>query len=139
MILPTRYIVGWKMQLEIKNPKDSNMVTYQQIKALIADTDGATVDRFGNLPTRRFLASPYKHAEKRFQFDLTAPEFSRWAKVHSHLLSRPDHYIGVWKHQGTTYLDVVVETDSKEVAIRICRDNRQLAYFDRIKGESVYV
>lgn len=114
-------------------------MTALRITTLLQSGAGFTISRFGTGPAKRYVVSPYKHAERIFRFGITTTEVRNWLRANSRLIQREGHYIGGWRHGGDDYLDICVETDSEATAREICRKNQQSAFYDTLTGDSIYV
>ena len=73
-------------------------------------------------------------------FDLNSITFENvrdYVKAHWADLKQPDHYFGGWVDSGKAYLDCSIIKHSEDEAIKVARDNDQLAYFSFEKMETV--
>lgn len=125
-----------------------NPVPYKRnelIGDLSADNAGATWSPLTGLsPAHGFCFSPYEKISK--VIDSTDPAeiddaFDRFAEKHRDLLSKPDHYMGLWRSDKDhkLYLDVSVAGNSAEEARRKCLAHDQQAFFDLQTLKSVTV
>lgn len=51
----------------------------------------------------------------------------------------PLNLIGTWVHEGYIHIDPVMFTPVKSLAEKLARENRQIAYYDLAKGETIHV
>lgn len=104
-----------------------------------ARAGGFSTSLHGAVPKDGFMVSPYKGAERRY----SASSFSRddvvgYRNEHADLLRRPNHYLGGWRDGEDIYLDVSVRTPDLGSAVRLARENGQLAVYDVAGGTSIY-
>lgn len=82
--------------------------------------------------TQTYSVSPYKDREQVIPGQPTKEQLAAYVEKNKDLLSTPDHALGTWFNpdDGNTYLDVAITVSDKETALRIARENKQLAIFD---------
>jgi hypothetical protein len=93
-------------------------------------------------PTEGFVVSPYKDRETILDTKTLKPmDFANFIVKNNDLLSKPKHYFGAWhnKDDGKVYLDVAIVAAKAAEAEKLSRQNKQLAYFDLGKKETVNV
>lgn len=86
------------------------------------------------------ILSPYSDREQVIGIDELKPaDLARYVVKNIDKLKKPDHYFGAWVDNGKVYLDVSIVVHDKSKAESLCKQHKQLAYFDLDKMESVYV
>lgn len=82
--------------------------------------------------TQTYSVSPYKDREQVIPGQPTKEQLAAYVEKNKDLLSTPDHALGTWYNpdDGNTYLDVAITVSDKETALRVARENNQLAIFD---------
>lgn len=82
--------------------------------------------------TQTYSVSPYKDREQVIPGQPTKEQIDAFIDKNKDLLSTPDHALGTWYNpeDGNTYLDVAITVSDKETALRVARENKQLAIFD---------
>lgn len=82
--------------------------------------------------TQNFAVSMYKDREQVIPGQPTKEQLRAFIEKNKDLLSTPDHTLGTWFNEddGNTYLDVSIVVPDMAEALRIARDNQQLAIFD---------
>lgn len=150
-----------------KNPKDEKTRTelaylnqYKQIikgNSSLAETGdilktvntpdgGATFNPINNSsPVAGFCYSPYPEASRTVKFTDNLADNKKklmdYMKENKELLSKKNHYIGLWNDPATgiIYMDVSVHSMNAKTAREQCEQKDQIAYFDLQTGESVTV
>ena len=62
-----------------------------------------------------------------------------YVSEHGFMLSDVTYNLGGWINDGKLYLDISVVYDNEEEAIRMAKENKQLAYFDIANGKEIFV
>jgi hypothetical protein len=82
------------------------------------------IELFGNKVAREILVYSY---------------VKMYVSEHGFMLSDVTYNLGGWINDGKLYLDISVVYDNEEEAIRMAKENKQLAYFDIANGKEIFV
>lgn len=105
-----------------------------------AEAGGFSYSRFAGAPSDGFMVSPYKEAETPIPVEEFDPgDVASFRRKWARKLKNPDHYLGGWRDGDTIYLDIAVRRKSADEAAELARKHGQLAYYDIVKGVTVYV
>lgn len=87
-----------------------------------------------------FVVSPYKDRERVFD-KIKVTDLAQYVVDNIDLLSKDGHYFGGWADpdSGKVFLDVSIATPDQNQAAQICKDKKQLAYFNMETMETVTV
>ncbi len=82
--------------------------------------------------TINYAVSMYKDREQVIPGQPTKEQLAAYVEKNADLLAQPDHTLGTWfnEEDGNTYLDVSIVVPDMAEALRIARENNQLAIFD---------
>lgn len=87
-----------------------------------------------------YAVSPYPMAERIIQDRaLMAADLAAYLADYADLLSKPNHCLGVWIDEETTYLDVSIIVADAGTARRVALDHNQLAYFHLDTATTTYL
>jgi hypothetical protein len=89
--------------------------------------------------TSNYAVSAHKDRELVVQGALTETALSKYIADNADLLSQPGKTLGTWLNpdDGNTYLDVSQVTSDRTEAMKVARDNDQLAIFDLSSFETI--
>lgn len=93
-------------------------------------------------PTSGFMVSIDKKNELVYKLkDFSGKDIDKYIKDHQKELSLKDSYVGGWvnKRKRKVYLDVSIHVNTREEAIALGRKNNQEAFYDVVKGKTVYL
>lgn len=80
--------------------------------------------------TEGYLVSPYKDCETVLELeDFSIKTIKEFIVRNIEILRSPDHYLGLWKYNGSYYIDVSVYVKSEQTAYEIARAADQEAFF----------
>jgi len=71
--------------------------------------------------------------------DMTRLDILRYIVRHAKLLNKPSAFLGGWLDEGYGYLDVSINVEDKAEALAMAKANKQLAIYDVVSGESIYL
>lgn len=71
--------------------------------------------------------------------ELNEVEIRNFCLENSDLLAEPNNFLGAWIEGNSVYLDVSTFVYSKQKAIKMAKDNNQLAIFDLVNLQTIYV
>jgi len=94
---------------------------------------GTTISVFGKVPKKGYALSIYKGRELKVPAkQITSKHFKDYIKSNKDVLSQKDHFVGSWHNtdDGYVYLDVSVVKNNLDDAMKLARENKQLAVFD---------
>lgn len=60
-------------------------------------------------------------------------------KQNFNLLKNSENYLGTWENNGKIYIDISTNFISKDEALKVAKDNKQLAIFDLQEMKSIYL
>lgn len=115
------------------------MLKCSDLKQMVRDNGGFSVSPSGDSPKSGFMVSVrdlYK-----ISLDLIEQDEIDFA---SDIASEINGYIGGWLDVNDTninnfYMDISVNIQDKEQALKVARENGQLAIYDIEKNESIYL
>ena len=115
------------------------MLKCSKLKQMVKDNGGFSISPNGDTPKSGFMVSVrdlYK-----ISLDLIEQDEIDFA---SDIASEIGGYIGGWLDVNDTninnfYMDISVNVEDKEKAIEIARENGQLAIFDVVNCETIYL
>ena len=110
----------------------SSKVANSAYKATV-EAGGHTVSLTGEIPTARYMFSPYKANEKIIPMKSFHPHhIDNYIKENKHLLTKPNHHLGTWhnKETGNVHLDVSIPHHNRLEALTAAQKHNQLAIFD---------
>lgn len=89
--------------------------------------------------TKNYAVSAHKDRELVIQGALTEAALSKYIADNADLLSQPGKTLGTWLNpdDGNTYLDVSQVTPDRAEAMRVARENNQIAIFDLSSFETI--
>lgn len=92
------------------------------------------------LPTTGYAFSPEKETEAVVD-TLTPAALQFYVYEHRDRLALPNRYLGIWKNpvDGLTYIDVSTVEQDRARAFERARKAQQLAVYDIVAGESIYL
>lgn len=93
-------------------------------------------------PKDGFMLSISNKNERVYNLDtFSRKNIDDYMKLHQGVLKRSGGFVGGWIDTKTNkiYLDISINVKSSSDAERLCKQYKQLAYYDLVKGESVYV
>jgi len=115
------------------------MLKCSELKQMVKDNGGFSISPNGDTPKSGFMVSVrdlYK-----ISLDLIEQDEINFA---SDIASEVNGYIGGWLDTQSDspfnfYMDISVNIQDKEQALKIARENGQLAIYDVVNGESIYL
>lgn len=110
----------------------------------LAKEDGFTFDpKTSSFPEKGFAVSIVKNRERVLEGNLiaTVSDFKSYVEDNKDFLSEPNANFGGWynKDDGKVYLDVSIVVDTQEEATKLALEHKQLAIFDLVKKDTIYV
>lgn len=103
----------------------------------VKEGGGATVTIYGDRPKEGFVVAVSKASEKKVpEGKFTEKDIYKYADSLYNDLQENDA-IGLWKHEGDVYMDVVRVFDDEAAAARHAVTNDQIAYYDLKAGKEV--
>jgi hypothetical protein len=105
--------------------------TVRDILEVVESSGGITYNMTqGNLAqTNNYSVSVYPEREKVVSV-IDFDEIERYIIDNEDLLRDPNNSLGIWSHEGQTWLDVVVTIPNKEQALELGREHGQLTIWD---------
>ena len=70
---------------------------------------------------------------------MTKEDILGYATNNGETLSQPNVYLGGWLDEGIGYLDISTNVRNLQEAIELAMASDQLAIWDIVKGESIYL
>jgi hypothetical protein len=149
---------AFSAEFEEQTERLASLATYITRK-ILKNKDGGTVDGTGkdySLGDRP--ASGYGVAFKKFETVYVIDDFFDFSELFSVILQklrelefqtnkkeevgeiRP-HYLGWWtdENSGSLYMDLVAVISNKQAALKLARDQQQLAIFDFSNSSTLYI
>ena len=77
-----------------------------------------------------YMVSLYGHEETHSVYSLTIDDIRTYIFANFYPLRKSRHFFGMWRNLDKVYLDVSVYVPTFEDAVRLGRENNQLAIFD---------
>lgn len=92
-------------------------------------------------PTKGFVLSIYPEREAIYDADKVSPKTIRdyLRKNIDFIKGNPKRHLGGWLDGGKVYLDISEIVNNAEEAMRLCKEHKQLAFFDLEKMETIFV
>lgn len=113
-----------------------NAKRLKKLKEMIIENEGLTLTNEGEIASLKdgFMVSLYGY-EKVIK-DI---KYLELAQVKSYLkkAKKLDAFVGFWIDDDKVYLDISVNIGDKKEALRIARENKQLAIFDCSNMETI--
>lgn len=102
----------------------------QTVAALLATEEGATYDVIANTAkTSGGVCVAVKGYERIVSEADVLAETETFVSEHRSLFEEEGYYLGLWKHEGQVYFDIV-EVLAREEAIIAGRERNEIAVFD---------
>lgn len=109
----------------------------KQIKSVVNTYKGATLS--SNLDNAT-IKSGYMVSLNGYEYITTVKELTNdLLKEYKRIAKRNGAYVGLWLDSKDLYLDLSVNIQDKRQALKIARDNEQLAIYDCKNEVSIYV
>lgn len=103
-------------------------------------TGGDTVSMDDHRPLSGYVVSIYPEYERRIpRKGFTVYNIMEYVCEHIEILKRDEHYLGTWVHDDQVYLDISVRTQDFLHATMEALDANQLAIYDILGKETVYL
>jgi hypothetical protein len=109
------------------------LLTAKQIKKAAIDNGGLSVNYLGKQPTSGYMVAKRDSEYVVDKLTVAAIRKQQEKLIHS------DCYLGIWLFEGKWYLDVSFNLQGYDSAIKIGRENHQIAIYDVAKNESIYL
>jgi len=115
-----------------KKQADISGQTVRDILEVIESSGGITYNmQQGNLAgTPNYSVSVYPGREKIVDGVADFDDIENYIEANEDLLSQSSNSFGVWSNKGQVYYDVVVTIPDREEALKLARENNQLAIWD---------
>lgn len=115
------------------------MLKCSELKQMVKDNGGFSINPLGECPKTGYMVS-IKDLYK-INLDIIDQDDVNFA---SDIAKEVDGYIGGWLDTQSDspfnfYMDISVNIQDKEQALKIARENGQLAIYDIEKNESIYL
>jgi hypothetical protein len=101
--------------------------------------DGITIGLSFDRPKVGYSVSIYPEHGRTYKGLPSQTDVINFIESHRELLSRPIHYIGGWRADGISYLDISVIYDNKDAAIELAARFDQQAIYNLETGETIYI
>jgi len=111
----------------------------RDILEVIESSGGITYNmQQGNLAgTPNYSVSVYPEREKIVDGVADFDDIENYIEANEDLLSQSSNSFGVWSNNGQVYYDVVVTIPDREEALKLARDNNQLAIWDLKNSQEI--
>jgi hypothetical protein len=117
-------------------------MNFRDIVNLVKENGGVSYSTtYGSLVGKNgYAVSVHKEREVILPLNrLNDNEVRNFFYENANLLAEDGKFLGIWVEDGNAYLDVSTKVKLKAEAIKMAKDNNQLAIFDLYKSETVYV
>jgi hypothetical protein len=113
--------------------------TVRDILEVIESSGGITYSmQQGNLAgTPNYSVSVYPEREKIVDGVADFDDIENYIEANEDLLSQSSNSFGVWSNKGQVYYDVVVTLSDREEALKLGRENNQLAIWDLKNSQEI--
>lgn len=109
----------------------------KQLKEIVSANNGATLT--SNLETAT-IDSGYMVSLAGYEIKTSITLLtSEMLKEYQSIAQQQNAYIGLWLDNDELYLDISVNIKDEQQALRMARDNNQLAMYHIEKGVTIYV
>lgn len=98
---------------------------------------GASYNLNGHSPSKGFMVATLGNEKKISLKDFNKKILKSYIKAHKKDLK--DAFIGTWIDNDIVYLDISKKEKSKNKALEIAKQNKQLAIFNLSNFESIYL
>ena len=93
----------------------------------------------GSIPGNGYMVSiPGAEVVRRLS-DITEFTIKRYVEKYARQLASPGAYFGGWADGLEVYLDISINVIDLQEALALARDNDQLAIYDLVSDESIYI
>jgi hypothetical protein len=119
-------------------PADPKLVR-TMIRALYED-EGFSLSLDAKSPETGYMTATKKEGEWKIRLeDVTEDGLQNYIEKYVKELAEPDMYLGGWVEDGWAYIDVSMNVQDLDEALRIAKGAEQIAIFDLSTYESIYV
>jgi len=101
--------------------------------------DGITIGLSFERPKVGYSVSIYPEHGRTYKGLPNQTEIVNFIETNRELLSRPGHFIGGWRSDNVSYLDISVIVPERESALKLAREYNQQAIFNLETGETITV
>lgn len=109
----------------------------QQIKNIVQNNNGATLTSDLDNAT---IDNGYMVSLAGYEIKTTIELLSsEMLKEYQSIAKQHNAFVGLWLDNNELYLDISVNIKDKQQALKMARDNKQLAIYHMDKGATVYV
>ena len=115
-----------------------NAKRLKELKNYIIENDGLTLSSDGEIAN---LKTGYMVSLSGYEKVIKDIKFLELAQVKSYLkkAKRLNAFVGFWVDDGKIYLDLSINISNKKEALKIAKNNKQLAIFDCKKLVSIHL
>ena len=99
--------------------------------------DGITIGLSFERPKVGYSVSIYPEHGRTHKGLPNQTDIINFIETHRELLSRPGHFIGGWRSDNVSYLDISVIVSDRESALKLAKEYNQQAIFNLETGATI--
>lgn len=114
------------------------MLKVRDLKEMAVKNGGFSLSSNGDSPKSGFMVSIRDILKMPLDLWLELEEQSS-INDYSEIAENVNGYIGCWIDNGDVYIDISANIQDKEQALKTAKENNQLAIFDVVNCETIYL
>lgn len=114
------------------------MLKVRDLKEMAVKNGGFSLSSNGDSPKSGFMVSIRDILKMPLDLWLELEEQTS-IDDYSEIAENVNGYIGCWIDNGDVYIDISANIQDREQALKVARENGQLAIYDIEKNESIYL
>lgn len=118
-----------------------NNLSLKQLKEIIKNKGASLKPNGANANLKSGYMVSYANSETVFELKekITSTLLKTINNQYFNAVKEKGIYIGFWIDNNKLYIDISKRYNTKILALKVAKDNRQLAIFDNKSGKSIYL